>query len=81
MITIVEIVATLLAFGLVALFATQIGVPLYRNTPLFPLFRTKEAILLAEQTQALEEVVESELRKDIEEIKSHITHPPKEGEK
>lgn len=75
MITIIEVAGALVVFVAAALAVTQVLFPLRRNTPLFPLFRTKEALLRAEQAHVVEEVVESEIRKETAKIRSRITHP------
>lgn len=57
---------------------TQIVLPLWRGTPLFPLFRT-ERKLEAELEEAREEVVEADLRKQIEETRRKAENVRNQG--
>ena len=46
-------------------FVTQVGLPAWRGTPLFPVFEGKEARLLREREQVAQEARELALQRDI----------------
>ena len=53
---------------LLLLFVTQVFLPLWRNTPTFPLFR-KERKLEAEMDEARQQGLEAELERDLRKLK------------
>ena len=63
LVTLVELVVMALLFYLGV---TQVILPLWRNTPLFPMFR-RERCLQHDLAEATEKVVEAELEKKIAE--------------
>lgn len=64
--TLVALLELFVAVSLLYLGVTQVVLPLWRDTPLFPMFR-REGRLQHELTEATEKVVEAELEKKIAE--------------
>lgn len=63
-----------LVFALIALvFVTQVFVPMWRGTKVFPIFRSRQRRLEAELTQTREEAHEAELEHTLEEERSRVT--------
>lgn len=60
----VTLLELLVAVSLLYFGGTQVVLPLWRNTPLFPIFR-RERRLQHELVEATENVVEAELEKEI----------------
>lgn len=71
MIVLLDLVIAALVFGVVIFMITQVGLPLYQGTPLFPQFRreTELSQKVEEAEQELEEAREYvHLKEELEEI-------------
>ena len=63
-----------LVFALILLvFATQVFVPMWRGTKVFPIFRSRQRELEAELTQTREEAHEAELEHTLKEERGRVT--------
>lgn len=58
---------------LILLFATQVFVPMWWGTKVFPIFRPRQRQLEAKLTETREEVHEAELEHALEEEKGRVT--------
>jgi hypothetical protein len=55
-----------------ALLFKQILLPLAQGRPLFPWFRSREAALVRERAEVLEDIAEKRLEEEIEELRKKI---------
>ena len=61
----IEVVQALLILAILAIAIFQVFIPLYKETPLFPLFRKKRRELEKELVEEKQVSVEDELKKEI----------------